>query len=204
MTRREPDERQHRRRGDPAVDPGRSRGRIAAHESEPLGDKRELRSVDGRRVAPVGAHDGVGGIAGKRARRHHVRVRVVNGTDPPVGPVGVDVGRQEDRAGEGSELDHDREAHDGDKRCCSPGEREGSDDVQGEAPRSSRRGRATTSSNRHRHGRARAARPRDEPRLPRRRGTPGFRHRPRARSRETTAGATVPLRRQAPTPGQAS
>ena len=87
-------------RGEHLEDPCCRGLRRAGDERNDLGDERERRPVDRRRVAPGGAGVVVGRVVRKLARRVHVGIAVVNGRDAAVLPVRPRVGREEQRRGE--------------------------------------------------------------------------------------------------------
>ncbi len=103
--RGEQDERDHRRRGKPSVRPPSGIGRVADHGGMPLGGEREPRTVGGRCVAPLGAHEGIRGVLRVRARLVRVGVPVVHRANAAVVPVRVHVRGEQHRARERDELD---------------------------------------------------------------------------------------------------
>ena len=113
-------------------DPRRGRGRRAGDERDAFGEERERRPVDGRRVAPVRARLVEGGIVRELARRVHVGIAVVHRCDPAVLPVRPRVRRDEQRAGERDQLDHDGGGEDGAKRRRRPAEQHEPGQVRGE------------------------------------------------------------------------
>ncbi len=78
-------------------------------------EEREQRAVDRRRVHPLGADQRAGQEAREVRRGLHVRVRMMDGRDLPVGDVRVDVTRDEERQQHDREMEGDgqpeRESH---------------------------------------------------------------------------------------------
>ena len=107
---RQENEHDHRRRAERAVEPRGGIRRVLDRDRVRLGGQREARPVDRGRVVPARAHERERGIPGELARLVQVRVAVVDGRDPRVVPVGVDVGREQHGRSQGENLNRAREA----------------------------------------------------------------------------------------------
>ena len=113
-------------------EPGRGVGGVVDRLGDRLGDERERRPVDGRRVAPVRAEVRKRGALGVRRRRIDVRVAAAVGGDPAVAPVRPGVGREEERRRERDELDRGCDRDDEPQPYARAAEQQQPDEVRGE------------------------------------------------------------------------